>query len=122
MTERARFRQVFAEPQLLSVLGDQVARVPACSARSPWRRASRCWRRRSLAVTALRVTQGLGVLLAGVLAEVTAPDTAVAVSGAVGAVVALACARAWRTARGMTCSPQTPGYWLVSPETGRTSQ
>ncbi len=52
-----------------------------------------------LAVTALRVTQGVGVLLAGVLAELTAPATAVAASGAVGVLAALVCARAWRRAR-----------------------
>ena len=44
-----------------------------------------------LAVTALRVTQGLGVLLAGLLAERTGPATAVALAGALGVVVAAAC-------------------------------
>jgi MFS family permease len=52
-----------------------------------------------LAVTALRVTQGLGVLLAGVLAEGTGPATAVGIAGAVGVVVALLCALAWRRVR-----------------------
>ena len=52
-----------------------------------------------LAVTALRVTQGLGVLLAGLLAEVTGPAPGVAVAGAAGVLVALACALAWRRAR-----------------------
>lgn len=52
-----------------------------------------------LAVTALRVTQGLGVLLAGVLAEATGPALAVAVAGGVGVLVALACALAWSRAR-----------------------
>lgn len=51
-----------------------------------------------LAVTALRVTQGLGVLLAGLLAQRTAPSTAVAVGGAVGIVVAVLAARAWSRA------------------------
>lgn len=51
-----------------------------------------------LAVTALRVTQGVGVLLAGLLAEATGPSRAVAVSGGVGAVVALGAAAAWRRA------------------------
>src|SRR4051794_672413 len=52
-----------------------------------------------LAVTALRVTQGLGVLLAGVLAEATGPALAVALAGAVGVLVAVACAVAWPRAR-----------------------
>lgn len=52
-----------------------------------------------LAVTALRVTQGLGVLLAGVLAELTGPATAVAVAGVVGVLVAAGCALAWSRAR-----------------------
>ncbi|MHC1561219.1 MFS transporter [Actinomycetospora sp. C-140] len=52
-----------------------------------------------LAVTALRVTQGLGVLLAGLLAEITGPAPAVAVAGAAGVLVALACAVAWSRAR-----------------------
>ncbi|WP_433803263.1 MFS transporter [Actinomycetospora sp. CA-084318] len=51
-----------------------------------------------LAVTALRVTQGVGVLLAGLLAQRTAPSTAVAVGGVVGIVVALLAARAWSRA------------------------
>ncbi|GAA4901549.1 MFS-type transporter involved in bile tolerance (Atg22 family) [Actinomycetospora succinea] len=52
-----------------------------------------------LAVTALRVTQGLGVLLAGVLAEATEPAVAVAVAGGVGVLVAATCALAWSRAR-----------------------
>jgi MFS family permease len=52
-----------------------------------------------LAVTALRVTQGVGVLLAGLLAERTGPATAVAVAGVLGVVVALLCAAAWARAR-----------------------
>lgn len=52
-----------------------------------------------LAVTALRVTQGLGVLLAGVLAEATGPAVAVAIAGGVGVLVALGCALAWSRAR-----------------------
>jgi MFS family permease len=52
-----------------------------------------------LAVTALRVTQGVGVLVAGLLAERTGPATAVALAGALGVVVALLCAVAWNRAR-----------------------
>jgi MFS family permease len=52
-----------------------------------------------LAVTALRVTQGVGVLLAGLLAERTGPATAVAVAGVLGVLVALLCAGAWARAR-----------------------
>jgi len=52
-----------------------------------------------LAVTALRVTQGAGVLVAGLLAERTGPATAVALAGALGVVVAVLCAVAWNRAR-----------------------
>jgi MFS family permease len=52
-----------------------------------------------LAVTALRVTQGVGVLLAGLLAEATGPARAVGIAGAAGVVVALACALVWRRVR-----------------------
>jgi MFS family permease len=52
-----------------------------------------------LAVTALRVTQGIGVLVAGLLAERTGPATAVALAGALGVVVAVVCAVAWNRAR-----------------------
>ncbi|MFC5064679.1 MFS transporter [Actinomycetospora atypica] len=52
-----------------------------------------------LAVTALRVTQGLGVLLAGLVAQGSSPSTAVAVGGAAGVVVALLAAGAWRRAQ-----------------------
>jgi len=52
-----------------------------------------------LAVTALRVTQGIGVLVAGLLAERTGPATAVALAGALGVVVAVLCAVAWTRAR-----------------------
>ena len=55
-----------------------------------------------LAVTALRVTQGLGVLLAGLLAQETSPPRAVAISGVVGAATALVAAGAWRRARRAT--------------------
>ncbi|NMO92354.1 MFS transporter [Actinomycetospora sp. TBRC 11914] len=52
-----------------------------------------------LAVTALRATQGVGVLVSGVLAQATSPPGAVALSGAVGVVAALAAGLAWRRAR-----------------------
>ncbi len=52
-----------------------------------------------LAVTALRATQGLGVLVAGVLAQATSPPVAVALSGGVGVVAALLTGTAWRRAR-----------------------
>ena len=48
-----------------------------------------------LAVTALRVTQGLGVLAAGLLAQRTGPSGAVALAGTVGAVAAAVAAVAW---------------------------
>ena len=52
-----------------------------------------------LAVTALRVTQGLGVLVSGVVAQETSASAAVAISGALGVLVALGAARAWTRAR-----------------------
>jgi MFS family permease len=53
-----------------------------------------------LAVTALRVTQGLGVLVSGLVAQQSSPSVAVAISGALGVVVALGVALAWTRARG----------------------
>lgn len=55
-----------------------------------------------LATTSIRVAQGLGVVLAGVAAETFAPSTVVGVFGAVGAVVALAVAAAYRRAQEQT--------------------
>jgi predicted MFS family arabinose efflux permease len=52
-----------------------------------------------LAVTALRVTQGLGVLVSGVIAQGTSPSDAVAISGGLGVLVAFGAARSWRRAR-----------------------
>ena len=51
-----------------------------------------------LAVTALRVTQGVGVLAAGLLAEAFGPADAVALAGAAGVLVAAGCALAWTRA------------------------
>jgi len=48
-----------------------------------------------LAVTALRVSQGLGVLLAGVAAEAVAASTVVAGAGGLGILAATGAARAW---------------------------
>lgn len=64
-----------------------------------------------LAVTALRATQGVGVLVAGVLAQATSPPGAVALSGAVGVLAALLARGAWRRARRTTD--------VRGPETGR---
>ncbi|MCD2195898.1 MFS transporter [Actinomycetospora endophytica] len=61
-----------------------------------------------LAVTALRVTQGLGVLVSGVVAQETSPSGAVAISGAVGVVVALGAARAWARARDRAADEAPP--------------
>lgn len=49
-----------------------------------------------LAVTALRVSQGAGIVLAGLAAERALPSTVVAWCGALGMVAALAAAGAWR--------------------------
>ncbi|WP_040456717.1 MFS transporter [Kribbella catacumbae] len=52
-----------------------------------------------VASTALRTSQGLGILLAGLLAERFTPSTALALMGAAGALVAIAAGAAWRRAR-----------------------
>lgn len=49
-----------------------------------------------LAVTALRVSQGAGIVLAGLAAEQARPSTVVACCGGLGMVAALAAAGAWR--------------------------
>jgi MFS family permease len=77
-----------------------------------------------LAVTALRVTQGVGVLLSGVLAQETSPPRAVAISGILGAGTALVAAGAWRRARGRSAMPErgserdpgTPGTTTGTPD------
>ncbi|WIY06774.1 MFS transporter [Amycolatopsis mongoliensis] len=51
------------------------------------------------ALTALRVSQGLGVVLAGVAAERVAPHAVVAGAGAIGVVAALGAATLWRRAQ-----------------------
>jgi MFS family permease len=52
-----------------------------------------------VASTALKSSQGLGILLAGVLAERFTPASALAVMGAAGVLVAVAAGAAWRRAR-----------------------
>lgn len=52
-----------------------------------------------LAVTALRVTQGVGVLASGLLAQALDPPRAVAIAGAAGVVVALGGAVWWSRVR-----------------------
>ncbi|EOD70209.1 hypothetical protein H480_02064 [Amycolatopsis vancoresmycina DSM 44592] len=51
------------------------------------------------ALTALRVSQGLGVVLAGLAAERVAPHGVVAGAGALGVLAALGAARLWRQAQ-----------------------
>jgi len=51
------------------------------------------------ALTALRVSQGLGVVLAGLAAERAAPHGVVAAAGALGVLAALGAARLWRRAQ-----------------------
>jgi predicted MFS family arabinose efflux permease len=51
------------------------------------------------ALTALRVSQGLGVVLAGLAAERVAPHAVVAGAGALGVLAALGAARLWRQAQ-----------------------
>ena len=52
-----------------------------------------------VASTALRSSQGIGILLAGLIAEQSSPSIAVGVMGAAGAVAALAAGTAWARAR-----------------------
>ena len=51
-----------------------------------------------LASTSLRVSQGLGVVVAGALAQTWAPSTVVVIGGAVGAGVAVLAAASWHRA------------------------
>jgi len=60
-----------------------------------------------LAVTALRVAQGLGVVGAGLAAEHVSPGQVLAVCGAVGMLVAATAGRAWAAARPARV-PSTP--------------
>ena len=53
-----------------------------------------------LAVTALRVAQGLGVMLAGLAAEVVAPHQVVGLAGLLGVLAVLAIGWTWRSADG----------------------
>ena len=64
-----------------------------------------------LAVTSLRVAQGLGVVVAGAVADRLAPSTVVAIAGALGTGVALVAATAWQRAR----SPESADGPTVSP-------
>ena len=52
-----------------------------------------------VASTALKTSQGLGILLAGALAEPLGPSKALAAMGAVGALLAIAAGAAWARAR-----------------------
>jgi MFS family permease len=58
-----------------------------------------------LASTAMRVAQGLGVVIAGAVAESVAPSVVVAAAGALGALAALLAARSWRRAMVAGMSP-----------------
>jgi MFS family permease len=58
-----------------------------------------------LAVTSLRVSQGLGVVVAGAIADVLRPSLVVGMAGVIGALIALLAARAWRRASAATTSP-----------------
>ena len=60
-----------------------------------------------LAVTALRVTQGVGVLASGLLAQALDPPRAVAIAGGAGVVVALGGALRWAHVRARP-SPAAP--------------
>ena len=53
-----------------------------------------------LAVTAMKVSQGLGVMLAGLAAEAVAPHRVVGIAGLLGVAAVLAIGWTWRTADG----------------------
>lgn len=55
-----------------------------------------------LAVTAMKVAQGLGVTIAGLAAEVLAPHEVVGIAGVLGVAAVLAVGWSWRTANGRT--------------------
>jgi Major Facilitator Superfamily len=61
-----------------------------------------------LASTSLRVAQGVGVVVAGALAEQFTPALVVAGFGLVGTLVALGLAVAWNRARGTVAGVRTP--------------
>jgi MFS family permease len=58
-----------------------------------------------LAHTSIRVAQGLGVVVAGAVAEGVAPSTVVAMAGVLGTLVALAAAISWQRAQMVGESP-----------------
>jgi hypothetical protein len=58
-----------------------------------------------VASTALKSSQGLGILAAGGLADWLSPSLALAVMGAVGAVAAVAAGAAWGRARRISPGP-----------------
>jgi predicted MFS family arabinose efflux permease len=58
-----------------------------------------------LAVTALRIAQGLGVLGAGMAAEHTSPGQVLAIAGVLGMLVAATAGRAWAAAPGRPGPP-----------------
>jgi predicted MFS family arabinose efflux permease len=60
-----------------------------------------------LAVTALKVSQGVGVGLAGIVAEQLSPHGTVALAGVVGVAAAAGAGRLWRGAGGASAVPST---------------
>lgn len=58
-----------------------------------------------VASTALKSSQGLGILAAGVLAEWFSPSSALALMGAAGVLAAIAAGAAWARARRISTSP-----------------
>ena len=59
-----------------------------------------------VASTALKTSQGLGILVAGVLAEWVSPSLALALMGGAGALVAIAAGAAWARARRISTGPE----------------
>lgn len=71
-----------------------------------------------LAATALTVSQGLGVALAGAVAERIAPHLVVALMGGLGVVAAVGAAWMWWTAGGPPADADEPRQPAASPEPG----
>jgi hypothetical protein len=57
-----------------------------------------------LAAAALQAAQGLGIALAGLLAELSTPATAIAVFAAVGVLAGSGAAAGWQRARSATAA------------------
>lgn len=74
-----------------------------------------------VASTALKSSQGIGILLAGLIADQSSPSVAVGVMGAAGAVAALAAGTAWTRARRSGTGAPEMEAGETSGDSGNTS-